>query len=292
MSDIDYPLITVIIPCFNYGRFLPEALESIRSQDYPSIEIIVVDDGSTDDTREIAERNRKVKYIYQANQGLSAARNTGIKNSEGQFLIFLDADDWLLPDAININLSYLKQNKEFAFVSGAFEMVFAESGKIENNIQEVKSDHYLHLLQGNYIGVPATVLYRRWIFDEILFDTSLKSCQDYDLYFRITRKYPVFHHTKKIAGYRIHTSNMSSNIQAMLLETLCVLERQKNHLRTFSEKKSYKKGKKNWKYYYCRELYQKLRLGKIPVSGRDLMTFIKHKPIFLFRYILTKILLR
>jgi len=292
MLDIYYPLVTVIIPCFNYGKYLPEAFESIRLQDYPNIEIIVVDDGSTDNTKDITEKNQKARYIYQINQGLSAARNTGIKNSKGELIIFLDADDMLLPDAINTNLYYLKQNEELAFVSGAFEMRFTESGEIVNKIQEVKSDHYSQLLKGNYIGVPAAVLYRRWIFDEMLFDISLKNCQDYDLYLKIAREYPVFHHTKKIATYRIHTSNMSSNIPAMLSEALYILERQKNHLRTISEKKAYKKGKKNWKYHYCQELYQKLRLGKIPVSGGDLMIFIKHKPLFLFRYILTKILLR
>ena len=291
MLDIYYPLVTVIIPCFNYGKYLPEAFESIRLQDYPNIEIIVVDDGSTDNTKDITGRNQTARYIYQINQGLSAARNTGIKNSRGDFIIFLDADDMLLPDAINTNLYYLKQNEELAFVSGAFEMRFSESGEIVNKIQEVKSDHYSQLLKGNYIGVPAAVLYRRWIFDEMLFDISLKNCQDYDLYLKIAREYPVFHHTKKIATYRIHTSNMSSNIPAMLSEVLYILEHQKNHLRTISEKKAYKKGKENWKYYYCQELYQKLRLGKIPVSSEDLMIFIKHKPLFLFRYILTKILL-
>jgi len=291
MLDIYYPLVTVIIPCFNYGKYLPEAFESIRLQDYPNIEIIVVDDGSTDNTKDITGRNQTARYIYQINQGLSAARNTGIKNSRGDFIIFLDADDMLLPDAINTNLYYLKQNEELAFVSGAFEMRFSESGEIVDKIQEVQSDHYSQLLQGNYIGVPAAVLYRRWIFDEMLFDISLKNCQDYDLYLKIAREYPVFHHTKKIATYRIHTSNMSSNIPAMLSEVLYILEHQKNHLRTISEKKAYKKGKENWKYYYCQELYQKLRLGKIPVSSEDLMIFIKHKPLFLFRYILTKILL-
>ncbi len=197
MSDIYYPLVTVIIPCFNYGKYLPEAFESIRLQDYPNIEIIVVDDGSTDNTKDITEKNQKARYIYQINQGLSAARNTGIKNSKGELIIFLDADDLLLPDAINTNLYYLKQNEELAFVSGAFEMRFTESGEIVNKIQEVKSDHYSQLLKGNYIGVPAAVLYRRWIFDEMLFDISLKNCQDYDLYLKIAREHPVLHHTKK-----------------------------------------------------------------------------------------------
>ena len=287
-----YPLVTIIIPCFNYGKYLPDAFESIRQQNYPNIEIIVVDDGSTDNTREIVEKDGKAKYIYQTNQGLSAARNTGIKNSKGEYIIFLDADDILLPDAINTNLRYIKKNEKLAFVSGTFEVNFTENNEIIDKISEVETDHYLQLLQGNYIGFPAVVLYRRWIFDEIVFDLSLKSCQDYNLNLEIARKHPVFHHTKKVASYRIHNSNMSSNIPAMLSEVLYILESQKKYFTKTSEKKAYKRGKKNWKYYYCQELYQKLRAGKIPATDTALMILREHKPGFFFRYMLTKLFLR
>ncbi len=91
--DKAYPLVSIIIPCFNYGRYLRDAIESVISQGYPHKEIIVVDDGSSDETKQIAEKYQDVKYVYQDNQGLSAARNTGIKNSRGDFLVFLDADD-------------------------------------------------------------------------------------------------------------------------------------------------------------------------------------------------------
>jgi FkbM family methyltransferase len=279
------PLVSVIIPCFNYGKYLLEAFESVWSQNYPNVEIIVVDDGSTDDTKNICEKYPQVKYIYQTNQGLSAARNTGIKMSKGEFLIFLDADDLLLPDAIANNLSVLLQNKELAFVSGAYEVRFTETNKIHNAFEEVESDHYARLLQGNYVGPPATALYNRWVFDEILFDTALKNSQDYDLYLRITRKYPVFHHTKKIAVYRIHTANMSSNIPAMLAESLLILNRQKKNLKTISEKKAFKKGKTIWKDWYSRELYRNICFGNVPLSVKHLIFLIKHRPLVFFLFL-------
>ncbi len=102
------PLISVIIPCYNHGAYLPEAFASIWQQDYPAVEIVVVDDGSTDTTREVAQHYPAVKYVYQANQGLSAARNTGLTHSTGQYLVFLDADDWLLPGALTTNARYLQ----------------------------------------------------------------------------------------------------------------------------------------------------------------------------------------
>ena len=281
-----YPLVSVIIPCFNHGRYVVEALESIWAQAYPATEGIVVDNGSTDNTKEILEKIQGVKYIYQKNQGLSAARNTGIKNSKGNFLIFLDADDWLLPRSIETNIRLLQSNKTLAFVSGAHEKIFVETGKIEEEFQKIDSDHYLHLLQGNYIGMHATVTYRRSVFNEFLFDITLRACEDYDLYLNISRKYPVLHHTKKIAAYRIHTFNMSGNIQMMLFTVLKVLDRQKDNLRTNSEKKAYKNGQKIWKEYYCSLLYKKISSTQLFFNTEALATLIKYQPELGLKYIL------
>src|SRR5688500_685940 len=111
-------LVSVIIPCYNHGHYLPKAIESVLEQSYTPVEIIVVDDGSTDDTAVIAQSYPQVTYMYQSNSGLSASRNTGIRHSQGDYLVFLDADDWLYPEALAINLQYLKQNEQLAFVSG------------------------------------------------------------------------------------------------------------------------------------------------------------------------------
>src|SRR5918994_1694671 len=94
------PLITVVIPCYNQAHFLGEAIESVLSQSYPHHEIVVGDDGSTDDTSEVASRYDGVRLVRQENRGLAGARNTGIRHSEGDYLVFLDADDRLLPEAL------------------------------------------------------------------------------------------------------------------------------------------------------------------------------------------------
>lgn len=277
------PLVSVIIPCFNYGRYLPDALDSVRAQDYPNVEVIVVDDGSADNTKEVCDKYPEVKYVYQTNQGLSAARNTGIRESAGEFLIFLDADDWLLPDAITSNLNFILQHpEELAFVSGAYEVRYTHTGRVHNAFEKVGSDHYLRLLTGNYVGVPATVLYRRRVFDEIVFDPELKSCQDYDLYLKITRKYPVSQHSKKIAVYRIHAGNMSADIPAMLAESLSVLRNQKKYLQKASEKRALQRGRIIWKNYYCEVLYEDICSGTSPASLKNVLFFIRHRPRFLF----------
>jgi len=244
------PLVSVIIPCFNHCKYLHDAFNSIWTQKYPAVEIIVVDDGSTDDTAKIAKETPGVKYIYQTNKGLSAARNTGIKNSKGDFLIFLDADDWLLPRAIATNLTYLLWSDALAFVSGAHEKIFVEKGESLDVYKEINENHYFYLLQGNYIGMNATVMFRRWVFDHFLFDESLKACEDYDIYLKVARQFPVFHHDNKIAAYRIHSSNMSGNMSLMQSTALEVLNRQKESLQTAEEQEAYEHGLKIWTEYY------------------------------------------
>ena len=243
-------LISVIIPSYNHGNYLSRAIESVLAQTYTNVEIVVVDDGSSDNTKQVAERFPQVLYVYQENQGLSAARNTGIDNSKGKYLLFLDADDWLSVEALKKNIGILSQNPGSAFVSGGHVKI-NDAGKILEEVKEdIGSDHYLHFLQGNYIGMHATVLYSRWVFDKFRFDTTLRACEDYDLYLKISRRYPVLHHTEVIAFYRIHGSNMSGNTTLMLNSVLSVLNRQETDLKSAEERNALKRGRKIWKEYY------------------------------------------
>jgi len=284
-SHPGFPLVSVIIPSFNHGKYLPDAIKSIWLQAYAAVEIIVVDDGSTDNTEEILSDIPGIKYIYQNNQGLSAARNTGIKNSKGDYMVFLDADDWLLEGAIKTNLDYLKQNTALAFVSGAHEKVFVDAGIIVDEIQPVSNEHYINLLQGNYIGMHATVMYRRWVFNEFFYDTNLRSCEDYDLYLSITRRHPVVHHTKKLAAYRLHGNNMSGDITMMLTTALLVLGRQKNNLHSLQEKMAFQKGQAIWKDYYCKLLYEKLVANDYNKKG-GFATLLNYHPALAVKYLI------
>jgi glycosyltransferase involved in cell wall biosynthesis len=243
-------LISVIIPSYNHGNYLGRAIESVLAQTYKSIEIIVVDDGSTDNTRQTAERFPGVIYVYQRNQGLSAARNTGIDNSRGKYLLFLDADDWLSVDTLRANYDIIRQRPDVAFVSAGHVKITDEGKVIEEVKEDIRTDHYIHLLQGNYIGMHATVLYARWVFDNSRYDTTLRACEDYDLYLKIARRYPVLHHTGIAAYYRIHGTNMSGNTSLMLNSVLAVLDRQEAGIKNDEERKALKRGREIWKEYY------------------------------------------
>jgi glycosyltransferase involved in cell wall biosynthesis len=247
----------------------------------------VVDDGSVDNTRDVAHHFHEVVYLYQTNQGLSASRNTGIDKSKGDYLIFLDADDLLYPDAVKINLSYLQQAPEVAFVSGAHDKVYTGLKIKEEKIRDIKHDHYIELLQGNYIAMIASVLFRRNAFNEFKYDTSLKACEDYDIFLKISRKFPVMHHTQKVAVYNIYSANMSSNIPLMLNSALKVLKRQRKFLKNIEEKNAYSKGLDVWKKYFCNEIVQKLKAQKIKPTFPVLLTLLKYQPRSLMKYCFT-----
>lgn len=288
--DTSKKLVSVIIPCYNHAAFLPDAIESVSKQTYPHLEIIVVDDGSTDNTEEVAKRYPDVQYHYQKNGGLSAARNTGVRLSKGEYLVFLDADDLLYKDAIAYNLDRLQQQPQAAFVSGTFDFIASDQSHIKDSIRNITADHYLNLLRGNYISMHATVMYRRWVFKQFSYDTSLRACEDYDLYLNIARHHPVIHHTKKIASYRIHGTNMSGNFNLMLRHALLVLKRQLPLLKSHEERKAYEEGVSFYKKYYCDLLYVSLRTGEAKPTKEYLELLRQYKIQYYLRYHLMRLL--
>ena len=245
-------LVSVVIPCYNHGKYLKQAIESVMDQTHKNVEAVVVDDGSNDDTAIIcADYNSRVKYVRVERVGLSAARNIGVQFSSGKFVVFLDADDYLYPQAIEINLFFFNYKKSSVFVSGAYTLTNEKGKPIPTkNTESKQSDNYQALLQGNYIAMEATVMYRRELFFYFHFDTQLKSCEDYDLNMKISRHFPVMGHDKVIAAYRQHDKNMSANRTLMKTNVLKVLQRQEKMLLNDEEKVAYQSGIKNWNEYY------------------------------------------
>src|SRR6266481_218476 len=211
-------LVSVVIPCYNHAQFLAHAIESVLAQSYSNFELIVVDDGSTDDTAEVVKRYPPVRYVYQENAGLSAARNTGLRQSRGEFIAFLDADDRLLPLALETGINCMREHPECAFVSGHCRVIDSNGLTLPSPRQRrIENEHYLTLLRGgSYIWCPATVLYQRSIFDFVHgFNVALSPAADYGLYLRVTKDFPVYSHNEVTAEYRQHRSNMSRDVSAM-----------------------------------------------------------------------------
>ena len=251
------PLISVIIPCFNQAHFLGEAVESVRAQTYTHAEIIVVDDGSTDDPAGVVSRYPGVVFLRQKNQGPAAARNTGIRQSKGLYATFLDADDRLLPDALAVGERHLAAHPECAFVSGHCRYIAADGSPLPTPTQPVVDDeHYIAFLHKNYVWAGSTVLHRRECLAAVGgYNTSLsvKGAEDYELYLRVSREFSVFCHGETVAEYRQYESygaNVSGNPGMMLRSTLSALRGQWKHV----------KGNKRFEQVYRQGIRHKKKL--------------------------------
>lgn len=280
------PTVSVVIPSYNHARFLGEAIDSVLVQTYRDVEIVVVDDGSTDDTADVAARYPGVVYVRQENQGLAAARNAGTRSSRGGFLVFLDADDRLLPNAIEAGLACFARHPDAAFVSGDHRRIALDGTPIETpEVPHVDGEHYLALLRGNYIGMHATVMYRRSVLTQAGgFDTRLPACEDYDLYLRIAREFPVHQHEAVVAEYRRYDGNMSCDLRLMIRTVLRVLRAQLPHVRMDRQRRAaYRAGLGTWKAYYGDELLQQLRTdlhtsGARRRAAREVVTLLRYAP--------------
>ncbi len=187
------PLISVIIPTYNRGWIIEEAIESVLSQIFTDFELIVVDDGSTDNTPDILKSYPEIKVIRQKNRGVSAARNTGVKASKGKFVAFLDSDDLWLPEKLQKQASFFEENPS-AKICQTEEIWVRNGVRVNPKKKHLKpSGMIFEKCLELCLVSPSAVMISREVFDEADgFDETLPACEDYDLWLRLTCKYPVF----------------------------------------------------------------------------------------------------
>lgn len=227
------PLVTLIIPCYNQARFLGDALDSALAQDYDSLEIVVVNDGSTDD---FAERIRayqtspQLKIITQENRGLPAARNRGIAEARGEYFKFLDADDWLAPTVISKQVAAFGQDPALGFVYCDLTRVDAQGKPVDDYSvaaarRVLNGDILASLLVGGYF-TPQTALVPRTVIEQVgLFDETLGGTADTELWMRIVCEgYAAYFVPEKLVYYRLHEANMSRDTAQMDATHLRALE--------------------------------------------------------------------
>jgi glycosyltransferase involved in cell wall biosynthesis len=188
------PLVSVIIPTYNRAEKVTRAVSSALSQDFPAMEVVVVDDGSTDGTREaLAPFAGRIRYLrHEANRGVSAARNTGIERSSGPLVAFLDSDDYWLPGKLEIQTRFFRGHPDR--VACQAEEIWIRNGRRVNprkNHRKPTGDIFEASLRLCLVS-PSAVMLRRSVLGEVgLFDETLPACEDYDLWLRISCRYPV-----------------------------------------------------------------------------------------------------
>jgi glycosyltransferase involved in cell wall biosynthesis len=286
------PRVSVVIPCYNQGHYLPEAIRSATAADFV-VEVIVVDDGSTDGTTRVAGEFTHVRAVRQANRGLSAARNRGFAECTGEFVIFLDADDRLLPGGIDTAARALLSRPECVMAYGRCVMI-GPDGDVWPTPEppSVRSGHHVALLRTNLIWMPAMAILRREAVAEAAgFSAGVDGSADYDLYLRISRTHAIHDHGQLVAAYRRHPASMSGNAGRMLRDTLAVMARNRPHGDP-AKLEAWEDGYRNWQDFYGTQLVEEIRLhlkgGASAIAMRKSLTLARLAPAVFVRELARK----
>ncbi len=205
----DFYKISVVIPSYNAGRYICRAVDSVLGQEYPAYEIIVVDDGSNDNTREVlAAYGDKVRYEYQSNAGPGASRNRGVELAGGNWIAFLDADDIYLPWRLSMQVELLRANPGLNWCAGAYHLCMAQEfetsarANLDRAVGDVYDDYLAVSLAGKYAWTCVVLVRREIILQAGGFRTDIKFAEDIDLWWRIGMANPRYGYvTEPLAVY-------------------------------------------------------------------------------------------
>jgi glycosyltransferase involved in cell wall biosynthesis len=229
VRDRSVKTISVIIPAYNYARYLAEAIDSVLAQTYPVLEVIVVDDGSTDDTPGVlAAYANRIRAIRQQNLGVSAARNTGISAARGEYVAFLDADDVWQPSKLDAQMARFDADPSLGLVHCGAES-FDDKGKTihfwRDGMQGRVAINILRLEP--VIAAPSSnIVVPRRVAEEIGgFDTRMSGSEDWDFAYRVAARYEIGFTPEPLVRYRIHGGGSHWNIAAMEKGMLLALQK-------------------------------------------------------------------
>lgn len=213
-------LVSVIIPNHNYARYLGGAVDSALAQTYPDIEVIVVDDGSSDESKDVLiNYGNGITTILQKNSGVAASRNNGVAASDGEFVAFLDADDEWLPEKIEKQVAMFRADPSLGLVHVGVEEIDRDGRSRRHRLEGASGDATRELLmlgERGILGGGSGSMVPRAVFDQVGgFDTRLSTSADWDFFYQVARRHPVGFVPRALLRYRVHTTNMSANVAAM-----------------------------------------------------------------------------
>lgn len=229
MRNSANPLVSIIIPSFNMSALAVRAVESVLDQTYKNIEVIVVDDGSTDDTRQCLKIfGDKIRYVYKSNGGVCSARNVGLKMAQGKFIGLLDSDDTYMPEKVERCLDFLLKHADYGFVHTDTYLVDSK-GRVIEQYQNPKSrmtgEITDTLLMGNFIANP-TNFFRRECYERCGgYEESLFPPGDWDLWLRIASQFKVGYIDQPLSKYSVLSNSCFNDLERTKREEKWVLDR-------------------------------------------------------------------
>lgn len=222
------PEVSVIIPTYNSAHYVVEAVESVLAQTYQDVEILVIDDGSKDETAQVMKRYKKqVRYIQQENSGVAVARNRGVQASRGDYIAFLDADDTWSREKLERQMDALVRHPHYRVCYSALTIADADLRLLSiSRSQKSESTLEALLTRGNVVATPSSVICERALFDLVGgFDPTLSQCADWDMWVRLAAQTEFLYMDEPLVTYRQHSSNMSRNAPLLELDSVKVLSK-------------------------------------------------------------------
>jgi len=209
------PKVSVVIPTYNHARYLPYALDSVIKQSHANLEVIVIDDGSTDGTFKVVKPYRsKINYIYKANGGTPSALNLGLSVATGKYICWLSADDALLEDKVSKQVRVMESDPSLGFSYTSFIVIDANGTKqydVNSAYYPNKQEMVTKLMKGCFINGSSVMMTSTALKIVGYFDEGLPQAHDYDLWFRFLRHYSCGFLAEPLLAYRWHGENMSQN---------------------------------------------------------------------------------
>lgn len=223
------PKVSVVIPAYNAMTYLPISVESVLRQTFTDFEVLIINDGSLDHIMEWASgiTDQRVRLISQENQGVSAARNTGIAQAQGDYVAFLDADDLWEPTKLEKQLRCLEDNPAVGLVY-TWTALIDEFGKPTGRVfaSHAEGDIWKQLIENDMISTGSSTMLRRSCFETVgVFDRSLAFAEDFDMWLRIAARYPLTVVKEPLTLYRQHSNNTTKNRQKMSQGLRAVIEK-------------------------------------------------------------------
>lgn len=228
---MDDSLISVVIPAFNASRYIEQTIGSVINQTYRNWELLIIDDGSTDNQNAILSRlaseDSRIFLYSTTNQGVAAARNYGYQKAKGDYIAFLDADDVWLADNLKLKVEKLKDGR-FQFVHSDAELIDEQGELLDKEIRGKEGNLLNDLLSWNgpHIPGPSSLLVSRQVIDTVgLFDIRLSTSADFDFFTRVAARFEIGRVPQVTWQYRLHQGNMHKNVLAMEKDLLLIYEK-------------------------------------------------------------------
>lgn len=274
------PRVSIIIPTYNRADFLPESVGSVLAQTFRNFEILIVDDGSTDNTREILKSylsDVRIKYFYQENQGQSVARNLALKHARGEFICFLDSDNAWFPEKLSEQLSIMDSHPEIDIVYGDAVTIDEFGNEISRqNMKRYSGLIAKYMVKDNIVSMNTTMARYRCFVELGGMSGKRRVADDYDLWLRFSSRF-VFHHEPRFwAKYRVMRDQISSDKRRRFLVNEEIIT---DFRREYPDALSEKEFDDGFAHFYARKARYFAGLGERRHAFRVMLSALKHAPM-------------